>query len=173
MPERHHGYFFQEALKLRIEFPITYTAGYRNCSADIILGVTLNTQEADGDYTYPKSCLCLLSVTDIFPQCRWRYGREVHSDHQIVRQYRVVRITKEGVCNRGCHIAWPHPHQPHTSVQHGRGRKWWNFFPIVWEVPLYTTGRFHSCNHGNDVRHECACQSSAKWKTLKGQFTLK
>lgn len=67
MPERHHRYL-SKLWNGWIEFPIAYTAEYRHCSVDIILGVTLNTQGVDRD---PKGCHTYHKKLFISPLSHW------------------------------------------------------------------------------------------------------
>lgn len=66
------------------------------------------------------------------------------SDHQIVKQYGVVGISKEGDCKQGCHIAGhvqaqvgPHPCKPHT-VYPLRVEKAGNVFAVVCKICHHT-----------------------------------
>lgn len=92
----------------------------RNSAVDVVLGVTLNTKGVDRNskhcYTYPTSCLRLLSVGDIFQSSRGQNRSSVYLTIRLLSNIKLSTFPKRVIVDRGVMWTRVNPGTPTDTV---------------------------------------------------------
>lgn len=120
----------------------------RNSAVDVVLGVTLNTKGVDRNskhcYTYPTSCLRLLSVGDIFQSSRGQNCSSVYLTIRLLSNIKLSTFPKRVIVDRGVMWTRVNPDTPTDTVLPWRSVEESGNCCCVSEVPPYTAGRMTS-----------------------------